>query len=73
MTKKTHKLHCKPPYNQRAAVIDADEIIEKGGFYCPPFEPCLWSSHPRISLQFDDNYQALCPYCGTSYVLMPDK
>jgi uncharacterized Zn-finger protein len=29
----------------------------------------LWNSHPRVFLPISDDGEALCPYCGTRYVL----
>jgi uncharacterized Zn-finger protein len=29
----------------------------------------LWSSHPRVFLDFDHDGNAKCPYCGTQYRL----
>jgi uncharacterized Zn-finger protein len=31
----------------------------------------LWSSHPRVFLDFDEHGEARCPYCGTQYRLHP--
>jgi uncharacterized Zn-finger protein len=37
--------------------------------YCPNPGMPLWSSHPRVFLDFDTHGQARCPYCGTQYRL----
>ena len=37
--------------------------------HCPTPAMLLWSSHPRVFLPIGDDGQALCPYCGTRYVL----
>jgi uncharacterized Zn-finger protein len=29
----------------------------------------LWNYHPRVFLPLDEHGEALCPYCGTPYVL----
>jgi uncharacterized Zn-finger protein len=39
--------------------------------YCPNPAMPLWSSHPRVFLDFDHDGQAKCPYCGTQYKLAP--
>jgi uncharacterized Zn-finger protein len=31
----------------------------------------LWSSHPRVFLDFGHDGLAKCPYCGTEYRLKP--
>ena len=37
--------------------------------HCPLPSQALWSSHPRVFLPIGDNGEALCPYCGTRYIL----
>jgi len=37
--------------------------------HCPMPSQKLWSSHPRVFLPIEKTGQALCPYCGTRYVL----
>jgi uncharacterized Zn-finger protein len=37
--------------------------------HCPNPKMPLWSSHPRVYLDVADSGEALCPYCGTKYVL----
>jgi uncharacterized Zn-finger protein len=39
--------------------------------HCPNPAMPLWSSHPRVFLDFDHHGQAKCPYCGTEYRLAP--
>jgi uncharacterized Zn-finger protein len=39
--------------------------------YCPNPAMPLWSSHPRVFLDFDAHGEARCPYCGTQYRLDP--
>jgi len=29
----------------------------------------LWNSHPRVFLPIEATGEALCPYCGTQYIL----
>jgi uncharacterized Zn-finger protein len=37
--------------------------------HCPMPDMVLWSSHPRVYLPIEQSGEALCPYCGTLYVL----
>ena len=37
--------------------------------HCPNPAMPLWSSHPRVFLDFDHDGEAKCPYCGTVYRL----
>ncbi len=37
--------------------------------HCPLPSQKLWNSHPRVFLPIQDSGSALCPYCGTRYVL----
>ena len=37
--------------------------------HCPLPSQALWNSHPRVFLPIGDDGEALCPYCGTRYVL----
>ena len=39
--------------------------------YCPNKAMPVWSSHPRVSLDFDAQGRAKCPYCSTQYQLKP--
>jgi len=39
--------------------------------YCPNPAMPLWSSHPRVYLELDENGEVRCPYCGTLYRLEP--
>lgn len=37
--------------------------------HCPMPSMLLWSAHPRVFLPIEKTGEALCPYCGTRYVL----
>ena len=37
--------------------------------HCPNPAMPLWSSHPRVFLDVAATGSAMCPYCGTRYVL----
>jgi uncharacterized Zn-finger protein len=51
-------------------VVELDDASYKTAF-CPNPKMPLWSSHPRVFLDFNDHGQAKCPYCGTAYKLKP--
>lgn len=36
--------------------------------HCPLASQSLWNTHPRVFLPLESG-QALCPYCGTKYIL----
>lgn len=36
---------------------------------CPMPEMILWNAHPRVYLPIEKTGQAVCPYCGTKYIL----
>lgn len=40
--------------------------------HCPMEGMSLWNSHPKVYIPIEDNGNALCPYCGTYYVLKDD-
>jgi uncharacterized Zn-finger protein len=37
--------------------------------HCPRPQDALWNAHPRVFLPVGERGEALCPYCGTLYVL----
>jgi uncharacterized Zn-finger protein len=37
--------------------------------FCPNPRMPLWSSHPKVFLELNDEGVAKCPYCGTRYQL----
>jgi uncharacterized Zn-finger protein len=37
--------------------------------HCPMPTMLLWNAHPRVFLPIEKTGEALCPYCGTRYVL----
>lgn len=39
--------------------------------YCPNPAMPVWSSHPKVSLDFSDHGEVRCPYCSTVYRLKP--
>lgn len=36
---------------------------------CPPRDDRIWDAHPRVYLALNDSGTAVCPYCGTTYLL----
>jgi uncharacterized Zn-finger protein len=50
---------------QRIIEVTADDLP----LHCPTPEMLLWNSHPRVYLPIEVKGEALCPYCGTMYVL----
>jgi uncharacterized Zn-finger protein len=36
---------------------------------CPLPEDEVWNQHPRVYLPIEKTGEAVCPYCGTHYVL----
>lgn len=36
---------------------------------CPTPDMTLWDSHPRVYLPIEKTGRALCPYCGTQFIL----
>lgn len=53
-----------PNASQRVEVSAAELPL-----HCPMPGKRLWDSHPKVYLPIEDSGQALCPYCGTRYVL----
>ena len=37
--------------------------------HCPMPSMALWNAHPRVFLPIEKTGEALCPYCGTKYLL----
>jgi uncharacterized Zn-finger protein len=37
--------------------------------HCPTPSMALWNAHPRVFLPIEKSGEALCPYCGTKYIL----
>ena len=37
--------------------------------HCPLVSQQVWNTHPRVFLPIEKTGEALCPYCGTRYVL----
>lgn len=37
---------------------------------CPPKDQAHWNQHPRVYLNFGDEKQVDCPYCGNRFKLI---
>lgn len=37
--------------------------------HCPTPSMMLWNAHPRVFLDIEKTGEALCPYCGTKFIL----
>lgn len=56
----------KLPNAQRKVVVAAKDLP----VHCPLPDSTLWNSHPRVYIPLEEaNRRALCPYCGTEFVL----
>lgn len=49
--------------SQAAVELDGKDLPA----HCPNPAMPLWSSHPRVFLEFNQDGEAKCPYCGTAY------
>lgn len=51
----------------------AERVIEVTAadlpLHCPTPAMMLWNSHPRVFLDVARTGEALCPYCGTRFLL----
>jgi uncharacterized Zn-finger protein len=50
--------------------VELDDASYQSAF-CPNPKMSLWSAHPRVYLDFQENGEAKCPYCSTVYKLKP--
>ncbi len=39
---------------------------------CPMDDMILWNAHPKVYLPIEHTGREICPYCGTTYVLVDD-
>ena len=50
-----------------------ERMVEVGAadlpLHCPLPSQQIWNTHPRVFLPLDAAGEALCPYCGTRYVV----
>lgn len=49
----------------------AKDLNPRGGVFCPnpKADMKIWNTHPRVFLDVGHAGKAMCPYCGTEYVL----
>ncbi len=66
-------LLCKPANSEQIHHLDAEEFVVDNEICCPPFDGCLWSTHPRVFLKLDKQGRVKCPYCNTEYELKEDQ
>ncbi|MEN3354629.1 MAG: hypothetical protein V7640_2787 [Betaproteobacteria bacterium] len=52
--------------SQRNIAITTDDLP----LHCPMPSMVLWNAHPRVYLPIQNTGEALCPYCGTKYMLV---
>ena len=52
--------------SQREIEVTAEDLP----LHCPMPSMMLWNAHPRVYLPIQKTGEALCPYCGTKYVLL---
>jgi uncharacterized Zn-finger protein len=50
---------------EREIEITVDDLP----LHCPTPAMQLWNTHPRVYLPIEKTGEALCPYCGTHYIL----
>ncbi|MBK7353743.1 MAG: zinc-finger domain-containing protein [Nitrosomonas sp.] len=43
--------------------------VEDLPLHCPMPSMSSWNGHPRVYLPIEATREALCPYCGTHYIL----
>lgn len=52
--------------SQTQVIITAQDLP----LTCPNHSQSLWNAHPKVSLEIKPNKPAICPYCGTKYILI---
>src|SRR6185503_16754812 len=50
-----------PSLDQTTVTITASDLP----LFCPPKNAPLWSQHPRVFLEIEEDGEILCPYCST--------
>ena len=54
-----------PQPESREVKISRDQLP----LSCPPRGEEVWNLHPRVYLPIEATGEAVCPYCGTRYLL----
>ena len=55
--------------NEQTAMHVVEVTADELPLHCPTPDQTLWNTHPRVFLPIEVKGEALCPYCGTRYVL----
>ena len=58
----------KPANAQRQVQVTARQLP----LHCPLPGTYLWNSHPKVYLPIEATGTAVCPYCGTRYILVDE-
>ena len=53
---------------QRQVQVTAGQLP----LHCPLPDAYLWNSHPKVYLPIEATGTAVCPYCGTRYILVDE-
>ena len=61
-------LDAKTPNSSLRVEVSRDDLP----LHCPMEGMSLWNSHPKVYIAIEKEGHALCPYCGTYYVLKDD-
>jgi uncharacterized Zn-finger protein len=58
-------MSAQPHQAERTVEVAASDLP----LHCPLPADSLWCGHPRVFLPIEEKGEALCPYCGTRYIL----
>ena len=53
---------------QRQVQVTAEQLP----LHCPLPDAYLWNSHPKVYLPIEATGTAVCPYCGSRYILVDE-
>lgn len=59
----------KPPNAERRVHVTRAQLP----LHCPLPDTYLWNSHPKVYLPIEATGRAVCPYCGTLYILVDES
>lgn len=59
----------KPPNAKRRVHVTCEQLP----LHCPLPDTYLWNSHPKVYLPIEATGRAVCPYCGTLYILVDES
>lgn len=63
----SHSIHMPDQTENRERLIEVTAADLP--LHCPMPSMLLWNAHPRVFLPVEKTGEALCPYCGTKYIL----